>query len=154
MRTKAPTFICVRPNLVIIFSLTEAPPPTPPRPHPTPRNGPETDPKQTRNRPKRIQTNPKRTETDPKWTEIKLSGVGRPGVRGFVGIGIGGGVGGCKGKRKSLAQLFGGQWPEALCSLMNEDVDQFWPELRPIDPAGLHLFWVGRMCRKEGHRSL
>ena len=89
-------------RVVIFFSLTEAPLPDP---TPTPRNtlkrtrnGPETDPKQTRNRAKRSQTEPKRSQTEPKWTEIKLFRVGQAG--GFVGVG---GVGGCKGKRKSLA---------------------------------------------------
>ena len=68
-------------NLVIFFSLTEAPLPDPtPTPPNTPtrtRNGPELDPK-------RSQTEPKRSQTEPKWTEIMLLGVAGGG---FVGVG-------------------------------------------------------------------
>ena len=67
---------CKSPEVVIFFSLTEAPLPDP---TPTPPN----TPKQTRNgaetEPKRSQTEPKRSQTEPKWTEIKLFGVGRAG---------------------------------------------------------------------------
>ena len=76
--------------VVIFFSLTEAP-------LPDPTQHPETDPKRSQIEPKRSQIEPKRSQTEPKWTEIKLFEVGRAG--GFVGVG---GVGGCKGKRKSL----------------------------------------------------
>ena len=61
-------------NLVIFFSLTEAP-----LPDSTPTQHPETDPKRSRNGAKRSQKDPKRTETEPKWTEIELSGVGTAG---------------------------------------------------------------------------
>ena len=40
-------------------------------------------PERTRNGP---ETDPKRTEMDPKWTEIKLSGVGWPGLSGWGGL--------------------------------------------------------------------
>ena len=72
--------------VVILISLTEAPP----RPHPTPRkrtrNGSGTDPKRTRNGPKRTRNGPKSSS---------LGWDGRAVCRE--------GGGGCKGKRKALS---------------------------------------------------
>ena len=84
---------------MIFFSLTEAPLPDP---TPTPPN----TPKRTRNRPeaepKRSQTDPNRAETEPNRAEMDRNQAFRGGTGGgLVGVG---GVGGCKGKRKSLIQ--------------------------------------------------
>ena len=99
------------PNLVIFFSLTEAPV-TDPTPDPTqhPRSRPETDLKRSQTEPNGAE----RSQTEPKWTEIKPSRVGRPGG-GFVGMG---GVGGLQGKKENhypnqfgeTAQLTFPQW--------------------------------------------
>ena len=86
--------------LVIFFSLTEAPLPDPiPTPPNTPkrtRNRPKTDPKQS-------QTEPNGAETEPNRAEMDRNQAFRGGTGGgFVGVA---GVGGCKGKRKSLGKF-------------------------------------------------
>ena len=89
-------------NLVIFFSLTEAPLPDPtPTPPNTPkrtRNGPETDPKRSENRAKRSPNGAKRSRNGPKSSFSGWDGRGVCRGRG--------GCGGCKGKRKSLHKLF------------------------------------------------
>ena len=72
-------------NVVIFFSLTEAPLPDPtPTPPNTPkrtRNGPETDPK-------RSQTEPNGAETEPNGAEMDRNQAFRGGTGGgFVGVG-------------------------------------------------------------------
>ena len=87
-------------NIVIFFSLTEAPLPDPtPTPPNTPkrtRNGPKTDPK-------RSQTEPNGAKTEPNGAEMDRNQAFRGGTGGGLCRG-GGGGGGCKGKRMSLHQ--------------------------------------------------
>ena len=93
-------------KVVIFFSLTEGlaplpdPTPTPPRPHPDPTQHPEKDPKRTRNRPQTEPNGAKWSRREPNGAEMDRNRAFRGGTGGgFVGVG---GVGGCKGKRKSL----------------------------------------------------
>ena len=115
--------------------LSLTPTPTPP---PTPRNRPETNPKQTRNGAKRSQTEPKQTETEPKWTEIKLSGVGRPGVL----LGWGGGCKGTKTLAKSASWMFQGssefqkRQPPMVPKKVRQDTSNLYGSTPPFCIAG------------------
>ena len=71
-----------------------------PRPQPDPTQHPEKEPKRTRNR---GETEPNGAETEPNGAEMDRNQAFRGGTGGgFVGVG---GVGGCKGKRKSLRKM-------------------------------------------------
>ena len=88
--------ICLKCGDILFPNRSPSPDPTPTSPN-TPkwtRNGPETDPKWTQTDMKRTQNGPKRTQNGPKSRSLGWDGRGV--CRDW------GGVGGCKGKRKSL----------------------------------------------------